>query len=561
MNPKQKEDNQTRRRRPSAFFSWFCCFGLFFLYGAVITTVVLIPTLISRASIRQEVDGGQVILSQTLTQINNNQIRISVILKNNVINSDFNVSSLTNTLLGGVEMTCLPPIPTILSSSGGMLMCTNIYEIQPTDGLLNSTLSVNNGEIDNTEQITVVVFPTEICNRTSTQYGQDIIQPFNGAVDDYSTAISADGSVIAFPMFVPFDQGIPQIYEFDGTNWIPKGDQNTLTVDMVPLNNLKLISASLSDDGNTAALAVIAENAPKNRALIYVKDFVGGVWVQRGQTFIAPDENFSIPSMGGTAFIKNQVAISPNGNTIALSFDTDLLNTITNASTSVYDWNGSTWVIRGEPQSIAQYDEAEISLITETWEIDISGDTDTYVVTFGSIRSGTGPLPPPNANAFTFVFQWNGTAWNQRGQVINYTVTIDDVVDTSFTNPGISAEISTDGNTIFNGIVYDWSELDQLWIARPLSNNVVLPELSALERSDTCMSYDGRFVAARNRTFFFSIHEWKPLQQEWVVCSDSIAGIGFFNECPFSRDGMHYLTFGRQFATGQVVLETFTFLE
>lgn len=553
-----RESRRKRRRRGAAYA--FCCSVVLFLLGiCIITTTVLVATLAPRSTVIEQPD--PIILSQTLTQINNNQIRISVILKNNAVDSTFNVSSLTNTLLGGAEMTCLPPVPTIVSSSGGMLMCTNIYEIQPSDSLLNSTISVNNGEIENTEQITVVVFPTEICNRTSTQYGQDITQAQNSAVENYPTAISADGSVIAFPMLVPFDQGIPQIYEFDGTIWIPKGDQTTLTVDMVPTNNLKLISASLSDNGNTAALAVIAENAPKNRGLIYVKDFVGGVWVQRGQTFIAPDENFSIPGIG-TRFIHNQVAISPNGNTIALSFDTDLTNTITNATTSVYDWNGSTWVIRGEPQSIARYDESEETLfITEAWEIDISGDANTYVVTFGSVGTVPGLVPPPSANAFTYVFQWNGTGWNQRGQTINYTVIIDDVVDNLFANPGRSAEITTDGNTIFNGIVYDWSELDQLWIARPASDNVVLPELSVFDNSDTCMSYDGRFVAARNSTFFFSIHEWKPLQQEWVVCSDSIAGLGFFNECPFSRDGMHYLTFGRNFATGQVVLETFTFLE
>ena len=127
----------------------------------------------------------------------------------------------------------------------------------------------------------------------------------------------------------------------------------------------------------------------------------------------------------------SSVAVSSNGNRIIAGapYNSDVS---TNAGKArIYEWNGTAWIQLG----------TDISGTSATdylgWSVDMSGSGDTVIV--GAYRSDTGG----NNSGETRVYTWDGSAWNQLGNSI--------FGEANFDDSGESVSISKTGDIIAVG--------------------------------------------------------------------------------------------------------------
>lgn len=133
------------------------------------------------------------------------------------------------------------------------------------------------------------------------------------------------------------------------------------------------------------------------------------------------------PSLGSGAGDEVEVAISDNGLTLLASdfratSDTGAPNA---GEVRVYDWDGTNWTQRGSTL-YGQSAGAQFGL-----GLALSADGNTFIARSPGDGGGTGQLR---------VFDWVGTAWQQRGRTLNAESSLPLAVG--------SIAISADGNTI-----------------------------------------------------------------------------------------------------------------
>jgi len=438
--------------------------------------------------------------------------------------------------------------------------------------IVDPSLISDRNDIDQDDNAQSPESPT--CDRVTAQYGQDI-PIFSSLPPIYVHHLSADGTVLTYVDRTSASSSYePRVYEFDGSLWAPKGDQLELIASLPgssPRVNDSL--CFLSDDGNTLVISTLYSPdfpTPGLFETAYVMDYVGGSWIQRGQNLTAPGN----PEVGqGGTSTSNQVTLTPDGNTLVVVWDSDIVangpNYDVDMTAEVYDWNSglNQWVIRGTPQLIIEYTMVGPSStpVIEPWEVSISGDGNTFIVS----EAATFLLADPGSRISTSrVFQWTGTEWIRRGQDL-IAETLPSEFLPGFSNlPPRSANITTDGNTVFNGTVHDWDETNNIWVDRPRAPNYWNAQSDLVRRYDASMSYDGKFVASTYLDpssptgFYFEIYEWKESLGEWVLCFTESNFLAF--GCPFSRDGNHFMLYGAEAFVGVptvYAIRTFTFTE
>jgi hypothetical protein len=495
----------------------------------VIGITIAIP--LSFSSNRVVTQEMQILVSQSLVQISNTEIAISVMLKNNDPNIDLNITTVFNSLING-SMTCVPEIPTTILSGGGLLMCYDIYVIEPMNDMLVSVTNINN-EYNLTSEIQVIVFPDEICNHTATIYASLVRDT---AERQAAPAVSADGSCIAVADRSDYVTRI-QVYMLDptGTSWIQKG-QPTLPLppgfSVPPLDPdivLQESTISISDDGNTVAGVLIGEFAGFNREFAIVYDLIGSsTWTIRGSVIFTN----SIENTSGDQFHRNYVSLSGDGNSLAFSHASDIFNSIVNLTAEVYDWNGLDWEKRGNSQILdSRFDGVTSGVLVEPIDIKLSADKNHFIVGYYDLRNAVGIL----SQVIFKVFEWNGIDWQQKGQ--NVTT----LYEISPAHRDVGLDISPTGDIAFMLDVYDWNEALNQWIPRPEITN----GFPASSEPVLAMSQDGNFVITTPNALQAEIVEWKPLQNEWVICQNIslTPSTWTYNLFRFSRDGMHFITY------------------
>src|SRR5690606_3657277 len=136
-------------------------------------------------------------------------------------------------------------------------------------------------------------FPTRRSSDLSgnwTQIGQDIIGPTNSKIG-YRVVLSNDGSVLAVSNY----SNLVQVYKNVNNNWVQIGQ------DIQEYGH----SISLSGDGSTIA---IGDGIITNYSPVTIYQNISGTWTEIGQIG------------GGTPGFGFSVALSENGDTLALSF-------------------------------------------------------------------------------------------------------------------------------------------------------------------------------------------------------------------------------------------------
>jgi hypothetical protein len=158
-------------------------------------------------------------------------------------------------------------------------------------------------------------------------------------------------------------------------------------------------SVDIDDNGNSLVVGAYKSNTERGSVFIY--DYNGTGWVQRGQTLngINNYDQFGF-----------DVSMSNDGNTVAVGskgWDWNPNNTTYEiGEASVYDWNGNTWVQRGASiQGVNFFDQCGFS-------VSLSGNGNRLAVGYKGSNAAL------SAAGLVCIFDWNGSTWVQYGDTI-----------------------------------------------------------------------------------------------------------------------------------------------
>ncbi|MBK8699287.1 MAG: choice-of-anchor D domain-containing protein [Saprospiraceae bacterium] len=274
------------------------------------------------------------------------------------------------------------------------------------------------------------LLPAESLQAQWTQLGLDI----DGIAEDdnsgRSVSISADGSTVAIA--APFNngggitRGQVRVYQFNGTNWIQKGNEINGEADF---DGGGYFSVSLSADGSTLAIGVGSNEGggtEKGHVRVYQFNSGTGMWEQKGSD-IDGEANYDESGIS--------VSISADGSTVAIGAIYNAGGGSSRGHVRVYQFNGTTWTQQGvDIDGVANDDQSGFS-------VSISADGSTVAI--GA---------PNNEGGGTYrghvrVYQFNGTNWTQQG------ADIDGEADNDFS--GYSVSISADGSTVTIGAPFN----------------------------------------------------------------------------------------------------------
>ena len=217
------------------------------------------------------------------------------------------------------------------------------------------------------------------------------------------------------------NSGHVRIYRWNGTAWVQKGSD----IDDV-VYSMSGYSVSMPDS-NTVAIGAPFHNINYNYEIGHVRIYQwnGSTWVQKGS------------DINGSSFMDHlgwSVSM-PDSNTIAIGAIQDynyvMMSTI--GYVRIYHWNGSTWVQKGiDIDGEAAYDFSGCSVSMP--------DSNTVAIgAYGNDGNGS-------ASGHVRIYQWNGTAWIQKGSDIDGEAAYDE--------SGWSVSMP-DSNTVAIGAIYN----------------------------------------------------------------------------------------------------------
>lgn len=273
------------------------------------------------------------------------------------------------------------------------------------------------------------------------QVGNDIIG-FNGSIGYFDKAngvsISDDGKTVALGCFDcinptdPNEVGNTSVYKWNGTSWVQLGASIWGEFSSSFYENYSGYSIDLSSDGT-----VLAIGAPRHYAGNYPNDgYYGKVTIY--------EWNGSNWVMRGNPIIgtdeEEQLGVS-----IELNYDGNILvagaynNSVTGVQTGaarVYAWTGNSWIQLGTDLYGANYDVFGIA-------VSISSDGNRIAV-------GAGQYDPvgdlTEHYGVTRVYQWSGSNWNQLGQ---------NILGENVSDRASMVSLSGDGNSLIIGAYYN----------------------------------------------------------------------------------------------------------
>lgn len=238
------------------------------------------------------------------------------------------------------------------------------------------------------------VYDLNVSNNWSprTSNGYTIFSSQSAQRAGHSVSINASGNVAA--MGAPLGNKV-WIFDIDPDAGTGLMSGNPLVVPGTYAGG----SVDLDDDGNTVVVGAYKSNSERGQVLVY--DFNGSNWVQRGMTLSGVNnyDQFGF-----------DVSISNDGNTIAVGskgWDSNPNNTTYEiGETTVYDWNGSSWVQRGASiQGLAFFDQCGFS-------VSLSGNGNRMAIGYKGNNSAF------TATGLVRIFDWDGNAWVQNGDPI-----------------------------------------------------------------------------------------------------------------------------------------------
>ncbi|MEI6821811.1 MAG: T9SS type A sorting domain-containing protein, partial [Bacteroidota bacterium] len=254
------------------------------------------------------------------------------------------------------------------------------------------------------------------------------------AMQGTSVSISADNNTA----FVGgsndyYGTGAVWVYTRSGNMWIQQGDKLVgSNVGSSSFGN----SVSCSADGNTVIIGGITDNNYTGAAWVFTR--TAGVWTQQGNKLVGSDSTTN-------AMLGSSVSISADGNTAVIGGYGD--NNQRGASW-VFIRSGGAWSQQGN-KLIGTGAIGTSSNSYQGYSVSISSDGNTFVEGGSYDNDGVGAI---------WVFTRSGGSWSQQGNKLVGTGGINSP------EHGSSVSISSDGNTIIEGGVFDNSGVGAAWV-------------------------------------------------------------------------------------------------
>jgi hypothetical protein len=357
-----------------------------------------------------------------------------------------------------------------------------------------------------------------------TQRGSDIDGEAADDKSGYSVALSSDGNTMAIGAYAndgsASSAGHVRVYAWNsGTSaWVQRGSD----IDGEAAGDFSGNSVALSSDGNTLAIGAYTNDGRANNAghvRVYVWNSGTSAWVQRGSDID-----------GEAAFDKSgeSIALSSDGNTLAIGAPTNDGGGTASGHVRVYAWNSGTsaWVQRGSDiDGEAAFDYSGTSVA-------LSSDGNTLAIgAYGNDGSGT-------MAGHVRVYTWNSgtSAWVQRGSDIDGEAAND--------RSGISVALSSDGNTVAIGAtrndgtasdaghvrIYTWNSGTSAWVQR--GSDIDGEAANDYSGSSVALSSDGNTLAIGatqndgngSNAGHVRVYAWNSGTSAWVQRGSDIDG-------------------------------------
>ena len=232
------------------------------------------------------------------------------------------------------------------------------------------------------------------------QRGADIDGEAGGDNSGRSVSLSDNGTVIAIGANLNdgingTDSGHVRVYQWNGTVW----DQIGTDIDGEAASDESGFSVSLSSDGSIVAIGANRNDGNGNNSgHVRVYQWNGTVWNQLGVDI----DGKAVSDSSGTS-----VSLSSDGTIVAIGAWLNDNNVNDSGHVRVYQWNGTVWNQLGtdiDGEAVEDYSGSFVSL---------SGDG-TIVAIGAWSNDGNGV-----DSGHVRVYEWNGTAWVQRGTDID----------------------------------------------------------------------------------------------------------------------------------------------
>jgi len=228
--------------------------------------------------------------------------------------------------------------------------------------------------------------------------------------------MSSDGTVIIAGAsesdHVALNAGMAQVYAWNGTAWVLRGDADDLIADAA--GDAFGCSVAMSSDGTIVAIGALAVGGDAGQVRVF--EWSGGAWGQLGTDI---DGGAVGDELGSS------VALSSDGTVLAIGAPES-----TNGHVEVYVYSGGVWNVRG----------ADIvgAAANDNFGKSVALSSDGTVLAVGANRNDDGGLQAGHVE----VYVWNGAAWLQRGTAIE---------GSAGENVGYSVALSSDGTVLAVG--------------------------------------------------------------------------------------------------------------
>ena len=277
--------------------------------------------------------------------------------------------------------------------------------------------------------------------------------------DNFGTAaaLSAGGTILAIGAqsweSAGTDRGVAYIFDWSGAAWVERAA--VVTPSTAADLDYFGVAAALSDDG--AILAVGAYSGPNDRGSVFIFDWGGASWTER--SIVTPSDAADNDRFGSGA------ALSSDGTILAVGAYTWESAGTDRGCVYIFDWNGSAWVERAAVVTPA--DAADGDRFGGATAL---SDDGTILAVGAHLWESAG-----TDRGTVYIFDWNGSAWVERGNIIPA-----DAADSD--NFGSSVALNSDGTVLAAGAqgwesagtdrgcvyIFDWN--GSAWVEREIVN-------------------------------------------------------------------------------------------
>ncbi len=266
-----------------------------------------------------------------------------------------------------------------------------------------------------------------------------VLEANDGADEDYfgaGVAISGDGSVLAvgadhWESGSDLDRGAVYIYDWVGGSWVQRGP--AITAFDGADEDYFGAGVALSSDGSVLAVGAPAKDgtAGVNTGAVYIYDWNGDKWTHRNMVTAGADE-------GINDYFGKSTALSSDGTILAVGAEYWEGSEYNQGGVYIFDWDSTNGVWNQRGSVITAPDAAS----SDNFGFSTALSSDGTVLAVGAWKREDDPAI---ATGGTYVFYWNGATWVQRGNVILG----EDVADYDYEGAGVA--LSSDGDILFVG--------------------------------------------------------------------------------------------------------------